>query len=100
MAATGSQSTFSKTGTMALQNEGPTMEKNIQSATQHWQSVYRAVTSETTSRPRIISNRPTWSLNRIGYSSSRGTYKTEFTENIGTYGHNPRNLLPRDAEKQ
>jgi len=38
-----------------------------------------------------------WSINRQGYSSSRGTYKTEFSETFGNFGHNPRSILPHEA---
>lgn len=99
MAAT-SHSTFRKTGTMSLQTAGPCVEKNINSGTQHWTSTYRGTTADNVQRPRITSNRPAWSVNRIGYSSSRGIYKTEFTETIGNFGHVPRKILPHDAKKQ
>lgn len=85
---------------MAVQTEGPSYVKNLPSGTNHWVSTYRGQTAESTTRPRLISNRPAWSVNRIGYSSSRGVYKTEFTETIGVFGHNPRTILPHDANKQ
>ena len=68
-------------------------------ATSHWKSNYRGTTAESAIRERLVSTRPTWSVNRIGYSSSRGIYKTEFTETIGVFGHNPRNILPHEAMK-
>jgi hypothetical protein len=99
-ARTQTQGTFRKAGTMAIQTEGPCVEKNAKSSTNHWASTYRGTTADSTLRPRLVSNRPTWSINRVGYSSSRGIYKTEFTETIGTYGHNPRGILPSDSVKQ
>lgn len=99
MAAT-SHSKFRNTATMSLQTDGPCVEKNIQSGTQHWKSTYRGATADNASRPRIASQRPAWSVNRIGYSSSRGIYKTEFSDTIGNYGHNPRNILSHQSTKQ
>lgn len=72
---------------MTLQTEGPTVEKNIKNGTMHWNSSYRGTTADQALRPRITSHRPAWSVNRIGYTSSRGTYKTEFSETIGNWGH-------------
>lgn len=85
--------------TMTSTSVGPCHEKNI-NATRDWTSSYRGVTAETAQRPRNPSHRPLWSVNRIGYTSSRGIYKTEFRDTIGTYGHNPRNILPLDSNKQ
>lgn len=94
------QSTFRKTGSMTLQSEGPTVEKNLKNATQHWETTYRGTTADAATRIRIVSQRPTWSINRVGYSSSRGIFKTEFTETMGHFGHNPRTILPHEAERQ
>ena len=84
---------------MLLQSDGPTVTRNLNAATQHWNTSYRKQTAEATGRPRLASTRPTWSINRIGYSSSRGTYKTEFTETIGKFGHVPREDLPPTSTK-
>jgi len=83
---------------MSLTTIGPTVDKHI-GATEHWKSNYNGTTVDSTLKERLVSQRPMWSINRQGYSSSRGIYKTEFTETIGQFGHNPRDILPRDANK-
>ncbi len=79
-----------------LTNAGDTVSKNI-NPTSHWQSTYKNVVNTTTNQDRIVSRRPTWSVNRVAYSSGRGIYKTEFQESFGSHGHNPRNILPNEA---
>ena len=93
------QGPFGATATMQLSQTGPMCSQNI-NPTQHWKSNYRGTTADSAARDRLISTRPMWSINRQGYSSSRGIYKTEFQETIGKFGHNPRNILPHEAEKQ
>jgi hypothetical protein len=68
--------------------------------TANWVSTYRGTTAESTLRPKLVSHRPSWSIARTGYSSSRGFYNTEFGDTIGKYGDNPRDILPHDAPKQ
>ena len=43
------------------------------------------------------SHRPTWSLNRVAYSSKRSFHDTENGRAFGHYGHNPRTKLPHDS---
>ena len=46
-----------------LSNAGAKVASNIP-PTDHWQSSYKNVSNTTTSRGRIVSRRPTWSINR------------------------------------
>lgn len=95
-----SRSTLGRSGSFAIQTQaGPCNQKNI-GATQNWVSSYRGTTADTAGRQRNPSHRPLWSINRIGYTSSRGAYKTEFRETIGVFGHNPKDILPSDSSKQ
>jgi len=80
----------------ALATAGSCVAKNI-GPTNHWGSTYRNTTAESAQLERLVSKRPQWSNNRVAYSSSRCCYKTEFSETIGTWGHNPRDILPHDA---
>ena len=48
-------------------------------------------------RDKMKSRRPLWSINRQAYSSSRGSYLTEFADSIGTNGRVPRTILPYEA---
>jgi hypothetical protein len=84
---------------MSLTNAGETVAKNI-NPTQHWTSTYKNVVNETTEKGRIVSRRPTWSINRQAYSSSRGLYLTEFSDSYGKTGDNPRDILPAGASNQ
>lgn len=74
---------------MTLTTAQPTVKKNL-NPTDHWQTHYTKITKEVTENGRIVSRRPLWSLNRVGYSSTRGLYETEFSEQFGKLGHNPR----------
>ena len=85
---------------MRLSTAGACVTKNMANPCAHWQSTYRGTTAESATREKLVSRRPLWSINRQAYSSSRGTYKTEFQETIGKNGHNPRDVLPHDATKQ
>ena len=84
---------------MSLTNAGQCVAKHI-NPTQHWTSTYRNNVNTTTERDRIVSKRPTWSINRQAYSSSRGLYLTEFGDSYGKVGDNPRHMLPAGAVKQ
>ena len=86
-------------GGFALKTAGSCVSKHI-GATEHWKSTYRGTTAESAQRERLVSTRPLWSINRQAYSSSRGTYKTEFQETFGKQGHNPRNILNKESTKQ
>lgn len=95
----GTQSgTINRSLSMCLNTAGQTVAKNIV-PTQHWISNYKNVVNDTTNREKLISRRPLWSINRQAYSSSRGIYKTEFQDQFGNHGHNPRDILPHDAER-
>ena len=50
--------------------------------------------------PVTVSERPLWSYPRQAYTSKRGYFHTEFQMSLGTHGHNPRNKLPQESEKQ
>lgn len=76
-----------------------TVAKNI-NPTQHWTSTYKNIVETTTEKGRIVSRRPTWSINRQAYTSSRGLYLTEFGDSYGKTGDNPRDILPAGAVKQ
>lgn len=92
-------STKGPLATMRVTDEPACVAKNI-NPTQHWESTYKNVVNTTTEKGRIISRRPTWSINRQAYSSSRGLYLTEFGDSFGNTGDNPRNILPAGATKQ
>ena len=64
---------------MSLTNAQPTVSKNLV-PTGHWQSQYKKVSDDVAANDRIVSRRPLWSINRLGYSSMRGSYMTEFAE--------------------
>lgn len=83
---------------MCLTNAGATVSTHI-NPTDHWSSTYRDVVKNTTDKDRIVSRRPTWSINRQAYSSSRGNYLTEFGDSFGKHGDNPRDILPAGATK-
>jgi hypothetical protein len=85
-------------GSMTLTNVGHTVAKNCE-PTSHWKSTYKNVVNEVTNAERIVSRKPLWSINRQAYSSSRGLYTSEFADSFGGFGHNPRNVLPHDADK-
>jgi len=53
---------------MTLTTAKPTVKKNID-PTVHWQSYYSKITNEVAEKDRLISRRPLWSINRVGYSS-------------------------------
>jgi hypothetical protein len=82
-----------------LATAGSCVTQNI-GACDHWKSTYNGTTAESAHLERLVSKRPAWSTNRVAYSSSRCTYKTEFSETIGSWGHNPRDILPHDATVQ
>jgi hypothetical protein len=84
---------------MKVTDECPTVAKNI-NPTQHWTSTYKNIVETTTEKGRIVSKRPTWSINRQAYTSSRGLYLTEFGDSYGKTGDNPRDILPAGAVKQ
>jgi len=86
-------------GSLSLSNVGAMCTQHVVPAA-HWSSTYRNTTAESATRERLVSRRPLWSINRQAYSSSRGVYKTEFQETMGKFGHNPRNILNKDSEKQ
>ena len=64
---------------MTLTDAQPTVAKNLD-PTGHWQSQYQKITDDVAANDRIVSRRPLWSINRLGYSSTRGAYMTEFAE--------------------
>ena len=84
---------------MSLTNAGQRVATHI-NPTGHWTSTYRNVVATTTNKDRIVSRRPTWSINRQAYSSSRGLYLTEFGDSFGKNLDNPRDILPAGAIKQ
>ena len=84
---------------MSLTQAGQTVAKNA-NPTEHWKSSYKEIVNHVAQADRLVSRRPLWSINRQAYSSSRGLYKTEFADSFGNFGHNPRTILPHDAEKQ
>lgn len=85
-------------GNMTITNEPACVAKNIV-PTQHWESTYKNNVQTTTERDRIVSRRPTWSINRQAYSSTRGQYLTEFTDSFGKMGDDPRDILPAGATR-
>lgn len=84
---------------MSLTNAGETVAKNINPCG-HWISNYKNVVDELSQKERIVSRRPLWSINRQAYSSSRGSYTSEFACSFGQHGDNPRTILPKEAEAQ
>ena len=98
--ANGTKSTLTgPLASMKVTDACQTVAKNI-NPTQHWTSTYKNVVTETTEKGRIVSRRPTWSINRQAYTSSRGLYLTEFGDSYGKTGDNPRDILPAGATKQ
>ena len=93
------QATKGPMASMRLTDAGETVSKHI-NPTQHWGSTYKNIVDETTSKGRVVSKRPTWSINRQAYTSSRGLYLTEFGDSYGKTGDNPRDILPAGALKQ
>jgi len=93
------RSTTGPLASMKLTDEPPCVAKNIV-PTQHWVSTYKNNVETTTEKGRIVSRRPTWSINRQAYSSGRGLYLTEFGDSYGKTGDNPRDILPAGATKQ
>jgi len=65
----------------------------------HWKSSYKEVVRDVEEREKIKSRRPLWSINRQAYSSSRGSYLTEFADSMGAHGHKPRNILGFESTK-
>ena len=95
-----SRTTLGRSGAMqTVVSGGPCHQKNL-NFSKEWTSSYRGVTADTANRPRNQSQRPLWSINRIGYTSSRGAYNTEFRDTIGVFGHNPKDVLPAESTKQ
>lgn len=84
---------------LTLTSAGDTVAKNVD-PTSHWKSSYKEIVNEIESKDRIKSTRPTWSINRVAYSSGRCQYETEFAASIGKHGHNPRTLLGPETAKQ
>jgi len=85
---------------MKLSAEPARVAVNLPKPASHWISTYSNASGITASRERIASRRPTWSINRQAYSSARCNYMTEFRDSIGTFGHNPRDILPSVSTKQ
>ena len=83
-------------GSMTLTNAGQTVAKNVE-PTSHWLSTYKGVVDDVTSKDRMISRRPLWSINRQAYTSSRGNYVSEFADAFGKHGDQPRTILPHDS---
>ena len=77
---------------LTLTSAGDTVSKNI-GATAHWKSSYKEIVKQVDGAEWNKSSRPTWSINRVAYSSGRACYETEFGESMGKHGHNPRALL-------
>ena len=83
---------------MSLTSVGAQVARNAE-PTGHWKSTYKEVVKDVEGRDKIKSRRPLWSINRQAYSSSRGSYLTEFADGFGNHGHKPRTILPYEAEK-
>lgn len=66
----------------------------------HWGSVYKNEVEQNSKLAPIKSERPIWSLPREAYSSKRSYFKSEYQNSLGTFGHNPRDELPSDSQKQ
>lgn len=88
-----------KTGTLgnvSKPEETPAKEKvNL---TKFWGSEYKKSIEATTQKQGTPAERPLWSYPRQAYSSKRSNFETENMAQFGTYGHNPRNKLPHEAE--
>ena len=61
----------------------------------HWGSTYRADCNVDKIRNKSV--RPSWSVNRVAYSSGRGYYETEFGDR---FGENSFKLKEKDQEKE
>ena len=89
IAKTGQPRTFAQTGKESLANSSA-----------HWESVNKSEIQANLKHEPIKSTRPVWSLPREAYTSKRAYHETEYSNSLGKYGHNPRNVLPGDATKQ
>ena len=80
---------------LTLTAAGDKVAKNINPAS-HWGSSYKQIVHQVENGERNPSQRPTWSINRVAYSSGRGNYTTEFKASLG--GAKPRDILNQDSE--
>jgi hypothetical protein len=77
-----------------------TAQETLARDSSHWESVYRTEVESNLKNEPIKSTRPVWSLQREAYSSKRAYHETEYSNSLGKYGQNPRDVLPHDSTKQ
>jgi hypothetical protein len=87
--------TLQKTGEQAVLDSKHTSYKSIA----HWQTNLAAANIAILDNPINKSERPQWTFPRQAYTSNRSNFRTEYMNNLGTYGDNPIKKLNADSEK-
>ncbi len=67
--------------------------KTLFKTTSHWCTTNQANEVVKEGIPLHRAERPLWTLPRQAYSSRRSNFKTEYHNQLGSYGHNPRATL-------
>lgn len=65
--------------------------------TKHWVTNYQGENNKTIARPASQAQRPIWSYPKREHAARRTFFKTEYENTLGTYGHNPRNMLNQES---
>jgi hypothetical protein len=84
----------------AAQTNGATSPQKMYKTTSHWKSNYADENQKAQERPSSQAQRPFWSYPKRQHVARRqGTFKTEYHNTLGTYGHNPRAILNSESTK-
>lgn len=79
--------------------DNATSNDKLYKTTKHWNTEYQAENNKTLSRPHSQSQRPFWSYPKREHVARRTFFKTEYQNTLGTYGHNPRQILNHESTK-